>query len=190
MPAGSFPFLVTMATLVLGLAVARILGSLANLVEERRRVRFSSLFLVWAFILLFFLAFEWWEIYRWHQVTHFTFGHFIFLAVNSSLCFFVAALYVPRIPEEGAIDLRLHFLDMRKYIFPLMAIVALLDYPDTFLKGWDYFFSFGWDYHAGVSASAVILLACAFVKNERYLWVLAALALAAFGFSYRDILTA
>jgi len=180
----TFTYLAGFSTLILGLAVAKLLQGLADLTEERARVRFYWLPVGWMIGLLAACAWEWWMILRWRTFTGWTFGHFAFLLLKPSILFYLASLVVPRFPDGGAVDLEEHYFRVHRYFFVLFAMFLLLDLADTALKGMDYFRGFGIGYPLAVVAQAAIQLSAAFVRRRAYHAVVGIFAWGGFLLSY------
>lgn len=164
----TFSYLAGFSTLILGLAVSKLLQALADLTEERGRVRFFWLPVGWILGLLAACAWEWWMVLRWRTFTGWTFGHFAFLLLKPSILFYLASLSIPRFPDEGPVDLEEHYFRVHRYFFALFAVFLLLDLADTALKGMDYFRSFGIGYPIAVVGQAAIQLSAVFVRKRAY----------------------
>ena len=180
----TFSYLAGFSTLILGLAVARLLQGLADLTEERARVRFDWIAVGWMLGLLAACAWEWWIILRWRTFTGWTFGHFAFLLLKPAILFYLSSLVMPRIPDGGMVDLREHYVRIHRYFFILFTVFMLLDLADTALKGMDYFRGFGAGYPISIVVQAAIQFAAAFTRRRWYHVFAGVCAWTAFLFSY------
>lgn len=159
----AFPYLATFIALIPALALTRVLGGLADLVQHHvrpaaGRVRWSALFVLWSLVLVLFNAYEWWLIYGWRNQAPFGFWLFAFLLVKPSLLLFAARLFMPDVEPGAEIDLDAHYFGVVRWIVPLMACYVLLDVPDTLLHGRDHFERLGGVRYAAFLVAWVVLL--------------------------------
>lgn len=180
----TFTYLAGFSTLILGLAVTKLLQGLADLTEERARIHFYWLPVGWMIGLLAACAWEWWMILRWRTFADWTFGHFVFLLLKPAILFYLASLSAPRFSGEGRVDLEEHYFRVHRYFFVLFSLFLLLDLVDTALKGMDYFRSFGIGYPIAVAAQAAIQLSAVFVRRRTWHVVVGVCAWSGFLLSY------
>jgi hypothetical protein len=122
-----FEFLSVLLSVVLGLAIAQVLGSWGELIRSRGRVRFFWPHLGWTAFLLVTIIFSWWATwYAREQALHFSF--FSYLAALLQPAALVVAVFIltPPVPSAGALDLRAHFFDNARWVFSLLAFSALI----------------------------------------------------------------
>jgi hypothetical protein len=158
----AFSYVATFIALIPALALTRLLGGLADLVQlhlgGERRVRWSGLFLVWVFNLVLYNAYEWWLIYSWRSQAPFHFWIFAFLLVKPSILLFIARLWMPDVERDSRIDLEEHYFRVLRWVIPMLAAYVLLDIPDTLLHGVAHFESLGGLRYAGILLVWVLLL--------------------------------
>jgi hypothetical protein len=138
----AFSYLTTFISLIPALAITYVLGGLADLVQHHvgrgtGRVRWSSIYLGWAVLLVLAIASEWWVLYGWHRHEAFNFWLFAFLLVKPCLLLFISRLFVPDLEPGADVDLEAHYFHVYRWTVPLYAAVMLLDIADTLLHGMD-----------------------------------------------------
>jgi hypothetical protein len=116
-----FEFFSVALSIILGLAVTRLLSSAVGLFEERERVRLALEPLVWATIIFAWQLQYWWSIFELEPLTEWSLALFVALASIALLLFLSSALILPhRLAEAGPIDLGTHFeRDGRWALVPL-----------------------------------------------------------------------
>lgn len=181
----AFSYLVTFIGLIPALALTRVLGGLADLVQHHvspapGRVRWSGLFVLWALVLVLFNAYEWWLIYGWRTEAPFRFWLFAFLLVKPSILLFVARLFMPDVERGAEIDLEAHYDSVLRWVVPLIALYILLDIPDTLLHGGAAFERLGgWRYAAVLVAWVTVCYPPLLLTRNRVVhWLVLALGLA------------
>lgn len=135
---GLFDYLAVFYSLIIGLAVARVLSGFAALITHRKAVSWYLPFVVWGLFLLLFAGWEWWLISRWRSFTDWTFARYFFISLRPSLLYFAAHILVPEFTEFDEIDLRAHFDRSIPWVATIFTAVVLLGFVDTALKGSDY----------------------------------------------------
>lgn len=180
----TFTYLAGFATLILGLAIARVLQGLADLTEERARVRFDWIPMWWMLSLIGYCALHWWFILRWRTFDAWTFGHFYFLLIQPAVLYYQACLVVPNLRDTGDIDLREHFERVRPYFYALYVAYLLLDVIDTALKGMEHFRSLGPQYPVMMAAFMGLMLSGMFVRRRGWHVALAGASLASLTIAY------
>ena len=175
----AFSYLVTFIGLIPALALTRVLGGLADLVQHHvrpaaGRVRWSGLFVLWSLALVLYNAYEWWLIYGWRRTSPFSFWLFAFLLVKPSLLLFAGRLFMPDVEPDAEIDLDAHYFSVVRWIVPLMSAYTLLDIPDTLLHGREHFERLGGMRYAMtlVAWVAVLLVPLLFTRRRLVHWLL------------------
>lgn len=68
-----FEYLVVLTSIVLGLAVTRVIGGVGNIIQTRRKKRTYWVHIVWMVNLLLTITIVWWVAYRWRMQERWTF---------------------------------------------------------------------------------------------------------------------
>ena len=129
-------------SMVVSLALARLLSGLASLVQHPRRLRVDARHLLWsAFMLVLLIHFWWWEFSLIH-ISKWQFGTFAFVVGYAGMLYLLCALLFPGDAMEHG-GYRSYFDAKRVWFFALLALVTLMDIVDTHLKGQAY-----WQLHS------------------------------------------
>ena len=162
--------------IILGLSVTRLIGGLAQFMQEADHRRVSRIHLAWvAWVLFNVVAFWWWE-FRLSQVTHWTFALYLFVIAYASMFFLQAALLFPT-DIEGYDSYGDYFLARRGLFFGIFAVTEVLDVVDTLIKGTEHLQSLGTEYLLRNAVFLVLCLVAARTRNLRYHGLFAAGAL-------------
>jgi hypothetical protein len=149
-----FPHVRILMGMVIGLAMTRLLMTVAGLIQHPQRSR-STLHLLWVFSILVELVLFWWWEFALFRLEHWTFAITLFLIVYSIILFLLAALLSPdNIAEyNGYEDF---FLKRRRWFFTLFALTFVLDTIDTMIKGDGYWTRFEFEYFIQVPLGLVL----------------------------------
>jgi hypothetical protein len=176
--------------IMLGLAIARLLGGIARIIQHPGRDRLPWIHLGWvAWALLDVLAFWWWE-FRLSRVAHWDFGLYLFVFAYASMYFLLAAMLFPDGVEAdaGYEDL---FMARRGWFFGLVALTELADIADTWLKGAEHLHSLGPAYTIRIGGLVIMCVIAARTGSLLFhrVFVVAALAYEVFFFAsyFRDV---
>ncbi len=120
-----FRVVATVLSMVLGLAVARLLLGLVTVFRARSTCRPDWMPLAWAGVLFLFIIQYWWAINdATLQALDMNFLHFVFFVVMTFFLFLSTALLLPSRPEDELEGLRAYFDGDGRYA--LLALVAFL----------------------------------------------------------------
>jgi len=178
----TFGYLAVFYSIILGLAITRVFSGFAELINLRQTVRWSCPFIIWGAFLLFFAAWEWWVIFRWHTHRSWGFALYGFLAIRPSLIYFATHLLLPDFESEGQVDLREQLSRVRRWLFAIVGLAVLLGIADSALKGHDYFVSI-WSWQWPLSTSLLSLAIIGIILRAEWLqWLLPLLMLGVFAY--------
>jgi hypothetical protein len=145
--------LATFVSLIYGLGVANVLAHLAALIKRGRRADWYWVHTLWTLALLLMMASFWWVLQNWVRVERIGFFDYLSMLVVPSGLFLASDLLFPERTAEGAIDLRAHFMGVRKPFFLAMTAILVGDQVDTLLKGWTHVVHLGPFYWASQVAA-------------------------------------
>jgi hypothetical protein len=150
-----FPHVRILMGMVVGLAMTRLLMTIASLIQHPQRSRLSALHLLWVLSILVELVLFWWWEFALFRLEHWTFAITLFLIVYAITLFLLAALLSPdNIAEyNGYEDF---FLKRRHWFFAFFAITFVLDAIDSMIKGDGYWTRFEYEYFMQVPAGLVL----------------------------------
>jgi hypothetical protein len=110
-------YLSVLVSIIIGLGISQVLSGVANLLVDRRRVRF---YWVWGVaVLMVFLANVqfWWSTFSVAGAVARNFFSFIFFLLTPITLYLGAVVVLPDFEGEGEIDLRRHFYDNHRWFF-------------------------------------------------------------------------
>lgn len=117
----AFEYVSVMVTVVLALAVARLLTFLATVIASSERIRAYWLHLLWAVLLLVVNLQAWLILWSRHRQSMFPVGEIVMMVLAASLIFVAAHVLVPDISRDECVDLRAHYLRIK---IPLFATLS------------------------------------------------------------------
>ena len=98
-------------SIILGLAITRLLGQAADLVRARRRIAFHWATMLWALCILVFILQMWWVGWELRDVSDWTVGDFFVLVVAAVFVYGAAELALPVEDYDVGSDAELDFLN-------------------------------------------------------------------------------
>ena len=164
-----FEYIVVLTSIVLGLAIARVIAGIGNIIQTRRRKRTYWVHIVWMVNLLLTITIVWWVAYRWRMQQQWTFFLFLWLLLTPTLLYLISALMFPDTDEAQLVtDWRKYYYDSHRDIFLLYAAVFPIDLVDTLLKGFTHFRAQGPLYLGTMLMWFVLLMIAAFNSRRGY----------------------
>ena len=144
--------------MVVGLALTHLLRNFARIIDRPTRAKAYWVHMLWAiFMFIYLLHFWWWEFHLAGMV-QWTFLLYLFVTLYALLLYLLCAVVFP--DDMGSLaDYREYFDSRRHWIFGLLALVFAVDLCDTWIKGRQYFESFGVEY----PIRNLLYIACALV---------------------------
>jgi hypothetical protein len=122
----AFDYVITLFAFVYALATAHLLTTVAEMVRERARVRFSWLNAAWMSVALFEILAWWIGMWDMRALPSWSVAMIAFLFVMATLIYVQVRLTCATIPAQGEIDLsEFHRRNGREYIALFAAIAAL-----------------------------------------------------------------
>jgi hypothetical protein len=137
-----FDYVMTLVSIVVGLAITHVLGALGAAVHRLRGngppIRLEPVFLLWmAFVLFYVVSFWWWE-FQFNQLPmRWTYGLYLFLVTYAVLLYLVTVVLVPA-NLEGVEDSYAHFMGVRRWFLGLCLLSLFVDLGDSALKSVDH----------------------------------------------------
>ena len=161
--------------MIVGLGLTHLLRHVARIVDHPRQTRVCWVHLVWVlFVFVYLLHFWWWE-FRLSALTPWTFAVYLFVALYALLLYLLCVFILPD-SLEGYAGYREYFYSRRRWIFGTLAVVYVVDFVDTWIKGAAYLESFGPEYPVRTIA---YVIACLVAIATARPWFHAAFAIAA-----------
>jgi hypothetical protein len=131
----AFDYVITLFAFVYALATAHLLTTVAELIRERARVRFSWVHAAWMGVGLFEILAWWIGMWDMRALPSWSVPMIAFLFIMATLIYLQVRLTCPNIVADGEIDLpEFHRRNGREYI-AAFALVALLTIAVNILFG-------------------------------------------------------
>ena len=166
-------YLSVLVSIIVGLGMSQVLSGVANLLVDRRRVRF---YWVWAVaVVMVFIANVqfWWGTFSVGDAVATNFFSFVFFLLTPIALYLSAVVLVPDFEGEGEIDLKRHFYANRVLYFGFLGAVPLLSGTRSVIISGDPILSPERPFEA---LFVVLLASGALVANERWQKLLAVVA--------------
>lgn len=128
-----FPHMRVLLGTVIGLGIARLLLTVAGMVQHPHRARISPLHLLWVGSLLLEMVLFWWWEFALFRLAQWNFGIALFMFAYAILLFLLAALLSPDNLDDYA-GYEDFFLKRRRWFFGTFALIAVFDVIDTLIK--------------------------------------------------------
>ena len=160
-------YILALMSIVVGLAMTQLLSGAAEIAQHAKPVRTYWIHTAWMVNLFVTLIHFWWWEFALMRIQTWTFLPYAFVICFAVLLYFLVALLVPQHLAEQA-DLKEYFYSHRGWFFGTMALIQVVDFGDTFVKGWAYFVGLGPAYPI---RNLVIIGLCATAirtRNERF----------------------
>ena len=130
----SFDYLSVLISIILGLAIAKVLTGLATVITARERVDFYWPPIVWAIWIFFICAQHWWAQWTLRFTQEWTFLDFTLLLLVPVGFFLLSALVLPEREENGKLDLGEWFFRNRKWFFGIMFFLPALSIVEEIVR--------------------------------------------------------
>ncbi len=128
--------------MVVGLGLTHLIRHFARIIDRPVRERTYWVHLVWAVSMFLYLLHFWWWEFRLAGSVHWTFMLYLYVALYALLLYLLCAIIFPD-SLEGYAGYEEYFHSRRKWFFGLLALAYVADLGDTWIKGREYFASFG-----------------------------------------------
>jgi hypothetical protein len=158
-------YLSVLVSIIVGLGLSQVLSGIANLLVDRKRVRF---YWVWAVaVAMVFLANVqfWWGTFGVGEAIAENFFSFVFFLLTPIALYLSAVVLVPDFEGEGEIDLKRHFFANRGLYFGFLAAVPLLSGARSIIISGDPLLAPERPFEA---VFTVLMASGALVANERW----------------------
>lgn len=164
-------------SIVLGIAITRILAGLAKFVQHPGKLKVYPVHLLWALIVLIASIHFWWWEFGLTAIVRWRFELFLFVLFYAFQFALMANILFPDDLEEyeGYKD---YFLSRRGWFFGLLIASMLTDWFDTAIKGHAYLASFGVEYPLRIAGTVALALVAMRTRSPRFHLAFAILYLA------------
>ncbi|WP_283193741.1 hypothetical protein [Rhizobium sp. AN80A] len=160
----NFPIVATVISMVLGLAVTRLLSGLVTVFRIRGTCAFDWVPIAWCGILFAMQLDHWWAINQLPAYRNtFQFSEFIFLVMMTLMLFLAAALLLPSRAEDEALGLRVYFEKDGRFALLSIAVYLVCGFALNVI-GFQSAVASAW---ALIDVPMIILPALAFLLRQR-----------------------
>jgi len=164
-----FEYVCVLTSIVAGLAVARLVGGIGQLIQTWKRTPGYWVHALWMVNTLMTVIISWWVQYRWRSVEHWTLFLVLWLLVAPINLYLASALLFPNEQEgERILSWREHYFNHRRGFFLLIAANFGIDLIDSSLKGWEHFRSLGPLYFTSMGMFFALGVIAAFTRSAWY----------------------
>jgi hypothetical protein len=130
---GSFSYLSVMISIILGLAVAHVLGSVVRVINGRDRIAIYWPSLLWTGTLFLLVAQLWWADASLRDYTGWSFGSFLVLLAEPAALYVLCALILPVPDDASAFDMRAAFARNRPWFLSVLLLLIALSFVKEFV---------------------------------------------------------
>lgn len=113
----SFNYLSVLLSIILGLAITQVLQGLRGLILTRAKVKLYIPTLIWAGLTLLIAIQGWWASFGMRTHANWTFVSLLVIVIQAIGLYMVAALVLPDISGDAAVDLREHYFAHKNWFF-------------------------------------------------------------------------
>ena len=129
----TFEYLAVFVSIVVGLAVVRLLRGLVSLATGEG-LKPYWVHTTWLVFHVLWLPYFWWFTFGWRNQAEWAYPLFFFIVAYSMTAYAVIAALLPDTPS-GARDYEEYFFRARRPLFGLLVLVMVMDGTDSILKG-------------------------------------------------------
>jgi hypothetical protein len=163
----AFSYISIVPSIIIALGITRLLTGVGKILERRGKVKNYWVHNLWAFNLFLYMALNWWIMFRWEAWLQWSFPLFMFLLLTPTVLFLQSVILFPD-PFQEVMDFKDSFYDDHRWFFTLAAIVPLLDFVDTLLKGVPHLLAQGPIYLVTIGLMTALSVVAAVTKNQNY----------------------
>ena len=174
----AFDYVMTLAAVVIGLALTHLMKGVGRIVENPRAAKIWWVHLLWVAHTGLLSVFWWWFEFGLRRTPVWTFQLYAFVLGYAFLIYLICTILFPNDlgPDR---DFREYFLARRRWFFGLLIALLIVDVIDTLSKGMAHFASLGVEYPI---SQAVLVALCATGIVSRRDRVHAVIVVLAFGY--------
>jgi hypothetical protein len=121
----AFNYLSVLISIILGLAITQVLKGFRGLMQSRTRLQTYWPTVVWAILIVVISVQSWWSMFGMRLHKDWTFLEFSAVLSQTVVLYLLAALVLPDIFGDAAVNLREHYYGHRRWFFSLLAILIV-----------------------------------------------------------------
>lgn len=132
----AFGYVAVIFSVVIGLGLSHLLTGTTELFKARRRVKFYWVHLIWIGLIFMGHIFLWWTMWNLRLLQHWNFFSFLMLLLAPVFLYVAAAILIPKLDDDTAIDLREYFYENQAAFFGIdAAFTGLIGLENWLLTG-------------------------------------------------------
>lgn len=132
----TFDFLSVLFSVVIGLALTEVLQGFRELLLARKRVTIYWPALLWGGLMIVVIAQAWWGMFAMRGLAEWNFVMYSAVIAQITLMYLAAGIVMPRLAEQGPVDMRtIYYANARSFFTLLAATVAATFLKDYVLGG-------------------------------------------------------
>ena len=122
----AFIFIITLAAVINGLGLVRLLSAFAEYLRNQKHIEVVSywVFDLWGLSQLLLHILLWWSLWNLHDAAVLNFGTYLYLLTGPAILYLGTSLLVPDLVDKR-IDLRAHYFSVRAAFFTTMGLFWL-----------------------------------------------------------------
>lgn len=123
----SFAFTISLAAVINGLGIVRLLSTFTEYIDLRGKVRVTHYWVYALFLVLQFLfhVLLWWTMWDMRSLETFNFLSYLYLLMGPILLYVATSLLLPNFDEEQVLDLRDRYYHLAPSYFTVMSLLWL-----------------------------------------------------------------
>ncbi len=164
----AFSYISIVPSIVIALGITRLLTGIGRILEKRKKVHTYWVHLLWSLNVFLFMGLNWWVMFRWEPQPTWTFPLFMFLLLTPTVSFLLTVILFPDPFEEPIMNFKENFYEDHRWFFALAAMLPLLDFVDTVLKGVPHLLTQGPLYIITILLMTVLSIVAVVTKNQNY----------------------
>lgn len=139
-----FEYVSVIIAVVLALCIGQLLLGVSALVKARLRVSAFLPHTIWIALLFLLVLQHWWAQWDFRGVD-WTYATFLYVVLGPTLLFLAVSLLVPETSGDAPIDVRNHFLGVRRlFMLVMLAFVLVTWFDGLLIQGQSAFGPIGW----------------------------------------------
>ena len=162
-----FNYVMVLASVIIGLAIAYLLTGVARMVQRPERTKLYWVHLLWIAYVFHIALFWWWWEFGLADIQRWTFELYVFVLYFAVVLYLTCAVLVPSSLGQYA-DYRAYFYARRRWFFGLLFIFSLMDVVDSAIKGGAHLMALGWPYFTIVAIRSILVLIGMKTRNEKF----------------------
>jgi hypothetical protein len=122
----AFSYLSVLLSIILGLAITEVLQGFRGLMQARSRTVVYWPVIAWGVLVVVIAVQGWWTMFGYRRIEDWNFLEFSVVLLQTIVVYLLAALALPDIHGDAAVDLREHYYAHSRWFFALLLALILV----------------------------------------------------------------